>query len=354
MLRKLDFMGFRGFSNDYFKSYLHNRRQYVQVDGYKSNECGIYKGVPQGSILGPILFCLYINDIVKAVDVEAVLFADDAAFFIFASSLRNLYDKISKLFDDLKVYLSINKLVPNIGKSKLMYFNSKPVPELPDILFDGKKIEWVNSFKYLGLTITNKMSFSEHIDGVVNRVSRFSGTFYSLRFILPVSLLRMLYRSFVVPHLILHIEIWGASPMVYMKKLDIKVNTLLRLIMGVQYLEGRPTMSTNYMYRQMGLLRVENIYKLRMYRLLVTLMKGLYPYLFDLLLRPYNNSHNYMTRGRTFRYPLIVCEIERRAVSCQLIHLYDCVPDNFSDFNDFTLKRLMNNFERHLLAGQVV
>ena len=74
LLSKLDHMGFRGHSLQYFRSYLTGRRQYTQVGDYKSNECPINKVVPQGSVLGPVLFCLYINDIVQAVDVEVVLF----------------------------------------------------------------------------------------------------------------------------------------------------------------------------------------------------------------------------------------------------------------------------------------
>ena len=98
LLSKMDHMGFRGHSLQYFRSYLTGRRQYTQVGDYKSNECPIDKGVPQGSVLGPVLFCLYINDIVQAVDVEVVLFADDAAFIIIAATLEELYEKIIKLF----------------------------------------------------------------------------------------------------------------------------------------------------------------------------------------------------------------------------------------------------------------
>ena len=147
-----------------------------------------------------------------------------------------------------------------------MYFNSRPVPELMDICFSNEKIEWVDSFKYLGLTITSKMSFAEHIDGTENRISRFSGIFFNLKFILPMSVLKMLYRSFVMPHLLLHIEIWGSSPYVHMSKLDIKINNLLRTIMGIQSIDGRPVVGTSDMYRQFEVLRLENVYRLRMSR----------------------------------------------------------------------------------------
>ena len=351
LIKKLDCLGFRGHSNDYFKSYIENRKQYVQIGDFKSSECSISKGVPQGSILGPILFCLYIDDIVEAVDAEAVLFADDAAFFVSAKSLQELYASISKLFSDIQRYLCINKLIPNLGKSKLMYFNSRPVPELMDIYFSSEKIEWVDSFKYLGLTITRKMSFAEHIDRTVNRISRFSGIFFNLKFILPISILKMLYRSFVMPHLLLHIEIWGSSPSVHMSKLDIKINNLLRTIMGIQSVDGRPVIGTSAMYRQFGVLRLKNVYRLRMFRLLLTLLNGHCPEFYNLLLRPYISVHNYRTRGRAFRHPLVMCEIERRAVSYQLINLYETIPETFRDQN-MAFSTLMREFKRHLLASQ--
>ena len=100
LLSKMDHMGFRGHSSQYCRSYLTGRRQYTQVGDYKSNECPINKGVPQGSVLGPVLFCLYVNGIVQAVDVEVILFADDAAFIIIAATLEELYEKITKLFLD--------------------------------------------------------------------------------------------------------------------------------------------------------------------------------------------------------------------------------------------------------------
>ena len=351
LLKKLDLLGFRGHSNEYFKSYIRNRKQYVQIGEFKSSEYLISKGVPQGSILGPILFCLYIDDIVKAVDADSVLFADGAAFFLSASTLQELYIKINKLFSDLQRYLSVNKLVPNLGKSKLMYFNSRPVPDLIDIHFSNEKIEWVDSFKYLGLTITNKMSFAKHIEGTVNHISRFSGIFYSLKFILPMSILKMLYRSFIMPHLLLHIEIWGSAPLSHLNKLDIKVNNLLRTMLGVRYEEGRPMMDTIEMYNQLGFLRLRNVYRLRIFRLLVSLLNGHFPGFYDLLLRPYLSLHNYGTRGRVFRHPLAVCGVEQRAISYQLINLYESVPENHLDQN-VSIRTITKRFQKHLLAGQ--
>ena len=161
----------------------------------------------------------------------------------------------------------------------------------------------------------------------------------------------MLYRSFVMPHLLLHIEILGSSPYVHMSKLDIKINTLLRTIMGIQSVDGRPVVGTSDMYRQFGVLRLKNVYRLRMFRLLLTILNGHCPEFYNLLLRPYISVHNYRTRGRAFRHPLVMCEVERRAVSHQLINLYETIPETFRDQNR-AFSTLMREFKRHLLASQ--
>ena len=172
LLKKLHHFGFRGKIYNYLSSYLKNRTQFVQCGELKSNKREINKGVPQGSLLGPLLFILYINDIVRAVSGEVVLFADDAAFFLSAPSLAELYEKINQLFVDLSNYLKTNKLVPNLTKSKLMMFSSRTCELLPDISFDGTYIEWVSEYKYLGLTLTSNMSFGSHINNVCTRVSQ--------------------------------------------------------------------------------------------------------------------------------------------------------------------------------------
>ena len=351
LLEKMSHIGFRGFGSQYFKSYLTGRKQYLQIDEFKSAECLITKGVPQGSILGPLLFCLYINDIVKAVDTEVVLFADDAAFFLTSPSLDALYDKIKKLFSDLHRYLRANKLIPNLTKSKLMYFDSKPVPELPGIAFDDQIIEWVEEYKYLGLTLTSKMSFAIHINNVVKRISRFVGTFHCLKAFVPKPVLKLLYSSFVLPHLLLHIEIWGASPAVHMSRLDIKINTLLRTILGVRYIEGRPSLDTTLMYKQLGILKIKSIFKYRLFCFLISLLNGSRPEFYDLLLAPALSVHGYGTRHRNFRVPLVSCEIERRALSYQLIRLFEDVPSQYIDLTN-SANMLLRNFKKYVLLEQ--
>ena len=199
-----------------------------------------------------------------AVKEEVVLFADDAAFIITSRTLDGLYRKIRELFLDLSSYLNMNKLVPNSRKSKLIMFKSRPTAVLPSLYFGGEEIEWVTEFKYLGVTITNSLNFSKHIDNVSLKVSQITGTFTCLRTIVPRNILIKLYYALVFPHLSGHVIIWGSSPPSHLKNLTVRVNNLLRTILGVTWDNGRPSMGTDEMYRELGILKLNNIYKLNL------------------------------------------------------------------------------------------
>ena len=333
LLQKLEHYGFRGQCLEYLKSYYHNRKQYVYLNGHRSDVLTVMSGVPQGSILGPLCFNLFINDMPLAVEADVVLFADDAAFIITSPSLEELYHKVNKLFADLTRYLNANRLVPNSSKSKLMMFSSRPTHDLPVLTFAGEAIEWVEDFKYLGLTITNKLSFAKHIDNIAMNISRITGTFVSLRNVIPVDIMMKLYYALAFPHLNNHVVIWGSSPPFHMKNLSIRVNNMLRVIFGVRWVNARPTVGTNMLYKSRNLLKVVSIFRYNLFKLLRHLLDGRLPDFYGMLLEPYISTHSYQTRGGRFLHPALVCEVERRALPHQLILLYDSLPDNILNMN---------------------
>ena len=207
LFKKLFHYGFRGSSHDYLISYFTNRKQYVYLEGYKSGMEDVLCGVPQESILGPLCFNLYINDLPQAVSEDCVLFADDAVFIITSPDFSDLCTRIEKLFTDLQNYLNYNCLVPNATKSRLMCFSSNLVYHLPDFIFSGGTIEWVSEFKYLVLILTNKMSFGRHINTVAPNISRISRMVWSVRGIFPQCILLKLYQVLALPHVNLNLEI---------------------------------------------------------------------------------------------------------------------------------------------------
>ena len=169
---------------------------------------------------------------------------DDAAFIVTSVTFDRLMAKIRELFEDLSHYLRTNQLVPNSNKSKLMIFKSHTLPELPDVSFFGQKIEWVLDFRYLRVTITNNMSFSKHINNITNKVSQITGTFLSLKNIVPINILIKLYYALVYPHLNANVIISGSAPASHIYPLRVRLNNLLRLILGVTWEDNRPSRST--------------------------------------------------------------------------------------------------------------
>lgn len=258
LLQKLERYGFRGQCCVYRKSYYHNKKQLVNLNGHESDMMTVSNGVPQGSILGPLCFILFINDLPISVDVSTVLFADDAAFAVKSSSLTDLYLKINKLFAYLPIYLNNNRLVANSSKSKLMKFSSRPTQNLPDLVFANEVIEWIDEFKYVGLTITNKLSFAKHIN-------------YALAF----------------PHLINHAVIWGSACLSRLKILSTRLNNMLRVIFGVRRIDGRPNVHTNEMYKMNSLLKIEYVFKHCLFKLLKQLLDGNLPDMISVLLEPH-------------------------------------------------------------------
>ena len=348
LLLKLSHYGFRGRCFEYLKSYFSNRKQYVYIDGQASDMKNVTHGVPQGSILGPLCFNLFINDLPLAVDVNTVLFADDAAFVITAPTLIELYSKIRKLFNDLSKYLGYNGLVANSKKSKLMMFSSRPSQILPEFIFEGDKIDWVEDFKYLGLTITNKLSFSRHISRVTLNLSRITGMFINLRNMVPKQLMVKLYYALAYPHLINHIILWGSAPACHLHPLSVRLNNLLRIILGIHWINGRPSLNTIEMYKSNNFLNIDNIFRLYIFKLLKQLLDGEHPEFFSILLEPYLTTHSYETRGGVFRHPALVCEVERRALPFQLITLYDNVPQ---EILNRSFSSSVRNFKKYLLSN---
>ena len=299
--------------------------------------------------MGPLCFSLFINDLPLPVEENTVLFADDAAFIVTAETLQGLFNKLRNLFSDIDGYLRINRLVPNASKSKLMMFTSRPTTNLPVMLFDGKEIEWVSEFKYLGLTITRNLSFAKHISNISLNVNRITGSIMNLRNILPMQILVKLYYALAFPHISNHIVVWGSAPVCHLKNLTVRINNMLRIILGIYKINGRPTMSNSELYKRLELLNLKSIYHFNLFKLLRLLLDGKLPQFWNLLMSENIASHEYNTRHSRFRHPALACEVERRALPHQLILLHESVPKNFLEMNFNTSLKI---YKKSLLESQ--
>ena len=148
------------------KSYLDNRKQYVHYNGYDSDKKTITHGVPQGSILGPLLFILYINDFSRSSDLLfSILFADDTSVFIEGTSYDKVIDIVNKELDRINIWLRANKLTINIKKTHYMMFHRTRIKhKLRNITICGTNVSYTKNTKFLGVIIDNKLRWSDHIN----------------------------------------------------------------------------------------------------------------------------------------------------------------------------------------------
>jgi len=178
LLYKLYNYGVRGTVYEWFKSYLHNRQQCTLVQHCVSSNATVTCGVPQGSVLGPPLFLIYMNDIGKAIPNEKnKLFADDTNLFIFDKDSKGLCLKATDYLDKLNLWFLANKLTLNATKTCYMVFSSKKDENIK-LLIDKTEIKKVKFCKYLGIYIDYELNWKVHIDHIFNKLIRFTGIFY--------------------------------------------------------------------------------------------------------------------------------------------------------------------------------
>ena len=213
MLQKLSHYGIRGPAHDWLKSYICKRRQFVNFNGINSEHNVICCGVPQGSILGPILFLLYINDLCNVSEfLKFVLFADDTNIFASGINIEELIKQVNKELKNVNKWFVTNKLSLNVSKTNFMIFsNRKEYNNEYDIYIDQFKIIRVFSCKFLGVIIDSRLNWKEHIDIVKTKLLKCNGILYKASNILDTESLLMLYNTLFLPYMVYCCEVWGTS-----------------------------------------------------------------------------------------------------------------------------------------------
>ena len=214
LLRKWYAYGIRGALLKWFESYLTGRTQYVAFNGTNSDIHYVKCGVPQGSILGPLLFILYMNDICSVSKLLfTLLYADDTCVMLSGKDLNDLIAVLNVELISLCDWLKSNKLSLNTQKTFFMVFHRARLKSANcnDLVIDNASITRVYSAKYLGIIIDVKFNWIEHITYIKNKISKAIGIMYKARQYLNKSSLVNLYYSYVYPYLTYCIEVWGCA-----------------------------------------------------------------------------------------------------------------------------------------------
>ena len=195
LLLKLKY-GIRVSMLNWFKSYLTNRNQYVYINGESSKIKELSCGVPQGSVLGPLLFILYINDLPNISKVlDFYLFADDTNIYYESNSLQDLERKINKELGKLQLWLNVNRLALNISKTNYVIFHpfNKPLKQKITLKIRKKSISQQNYIKYLSVIIDSTLSWKHQIKNISCKISRAIGIMSKLSSFLKSTKLRNVF-----------------------------------------------------------------------------------------------------------------------------------------------------------------
>ena len=292
LLDKLYHYGIRGVAHEWMNSYLSNRQQQVSYNGATSSYKTINCGVPQGSILGPLLFIIYINDLSHVSKIlTSVLFADDTTLVDSDSDLPTLIHRFNRELIDVVNWLNANRLSLNIDKINYMIFRPKNKNDNgPDMLINNIQISQVNKAKLLGVIIDNKLSWSEHTKHVIQKVSKGIGIIIKARKHFNQETLKNLYNTMVLPYISYCIHVWGKAAITHINKIYILQKKIVRIIKGVP-----PRTHSKPLFDQ---LKIMSIYQVHEYNIGVFMYKLYHkqlPPLFNMFERT-TEIHNYLTR----------------------------------------------------------
>ena len=212
LLTKLNTYGIRGSTNQLIRSYLDNRQQYVSVNGICSSTSLIEIGVPQGSNMGPLLFLIFINDLVKSSTVlNFNLFADDTSIYLSDLDENNLFNVMNVELAKVCNWILANRLALNIDKTVyLLFAGKKSVSNSNEIYMFNNAISRKNETKFLGLLIDDKLSWKSHTNYIHSKVSKLIGLLFRVSDCFTKTALKTLYYSFIYPHLLYGVIFWGS------------------------------------------------------------------------------------------------------------------------------------------------
>jgi hypothetical protein len=265
LLGKLEHYGIRGVANKWFASYLANRQHYVSVGGIKSEIKPVMHGVPQGSVLGPLLFLIYINDLNTCIKFSTTRhFADDTNLYhiIDRTKLRNR-NPTRKLNIDLKSlnqWLIANKISLNATKTELIYFRNKRTPKpITKIKLNGITLEETTHAKYVGLVLDEYLNFKRHITLLNAKLKRANNLIAISRHYVPKDLLMQIYYGQFYSHINYGRQLWGQNENTIEKTITLQKKAILLLSFAHYQEESSPLFKNLNLLKLTDIVRQNNI-----------------------------------------------------------------------------------------------
>lgn len=294
LLRKLEHSGVRGLSQAWFQSYLSDREQMVALNGEVSDPRGVTSGIPQGSILGPLIFSIYVNDIHTCILNSQVLqFADDTTLHL-TGDLEEIIPKLNVDLNSLVRWFFANRLALSTSKTTAIAFSKRNFvipPDLPEIKVWDEVVPFEPAVKLLGIYLDSDLSWKTHSLHVRNKISSSLYAINKCKNLLNTQTLKLMYYGLVHPYLTYGISLWGAGSQSEMKKILIIQKKSLRAVFH------KPTGAhTDPLFKAGEILKVSDLHRLECLKLLFRYKQGNLPSNLRCFFRMNCEVHSYNTR----------------------------------------------------------
>ena len=353
LLDKLKYYGLNESAISLIKNYLTNRKQYISYNSSQSQSdfAAINIGVPQGSILGPFLFLVYMNDFNYSSNTfQMINYADDTTLLSTINTFSpNPSQTIEFELSKISSWLNANKMKINVSKTKALFYSpTQKFVRPPQLILNNEKIEIVDHFSYLGIIIDKNLSWKYHISTISRKISKVIGVLCRLKHFLPCSVLKTIYTALINCHLNYGILLWGgkAEPLFKLQKKAMRVIT-----------NSAPFSHTEPLFIDLKVLKVKDIYQLQQLKFAHKLFNFQLPtYFLNGFITLNQQYHTYNTRrGNRLSTPRFRHEYCRQFLRFKLIDTINTQPPCIFDklfshslrgFSNYSQNYLMSKYSR--------
>ena len=356
LLEKLKLYKFDNRSILWIKSYLEKRIQRVQIGSISSKCLPILSGVPQGSVLGPLLFLMYVNDLSLHVTLSSLdLFADDATLQKSSPYLYTIERDISTDVKNIQRWCNENSMVINVSKTKSMLLaTNQKLTKLPakslNISMNSIPVDCVKNHKLLGINIDNNLSYVKHVDSVCHSITSKTALLRRIKPYLSIQYRKMYYNAYILPVIDYCLTIWGNAPKVQLNRILKLQKSAARIILDKPY-----DSPSKPLFEELEWLDVYERLEYNKSILIYKAMNGQTPgYITDMFSSQSTNTYHLRSvSNNNLSCPKPSTELLKKSLHFSGVHIWNAIPSNIRFLSNLTkfkcaiLKHIVS--KRHLL-----